>query len=91
MSSDPVWLWGVVILASAAGGDATLYQGQDAGSGDVLGSFKGAANVSNPVMFPRPVYCDRGLYLSIGSNITNVILLFKVVDNAEYPMGEVAP
>lgn len=69
-------LVGVVVLASAAGGGGTLYDGLDT-SGAVIGTFKGAANVSNAVILADPLPLSRGLYLGGTSNVTQVLVLFR--------------
>jgi hypothetical protein len=72
----PCDLYGLTVLASAAGGDVTLYEGQDASSGRKIGTYKGAANVTNPIMFSFPLPLARGLYVDIGSSITEVTVHF---------------
>jgi len=79
----PCLLYGVVVLASAAGGDATLYEGQDASSGRKIGVFKGGANLSLPIMLPKPLYAARGLYLDVGTSITEVLIGFEPVDEPQ--------
>src|SRR3990167_3793755 len=55
LTSEPAFLGGLVVLASVDGGDVTLYDGLDAGSGRLIGRFEGLANVSNPIIFPDAV------------------------------------
>ncbi len=80
--NGPCLLHGIVVLASAAGGDVTLYEGLDATSGHKVGTFKGGANLSNPVMLPAPRYCARGVYLDVGSNITEVQVGYTPIDES---------
>jgi len=74
ITNAPAYLHGLVLLASAAGGDATLYDGTDAGAGRKIGTFKGGANLSNQVVFYPPLPCERGLFLDVGSNVTEVLV-----------------
>jgi hypothetical protein len=69
-------LLGIDVLASSAGGDVTVYEGLDAESGRKVGTYKGAANVTNPIRFNPPLFLDRGLFLDIGTNITEVTAQF---------------
>lgn len=69
-------LYGIHIEASVAGGDVSLYEGLDTGSGRLLGIFKDNANNHEPKSFVPPVFLDRGLYVDIGSNVTAVTLFW---------------
>ena len=81
ISTEPCLLHGAVILASALGGDATIYDGHDATTGKSVLPLKGAANISNPIMFPEPVFLARGLFVDVGSSITSVAIIWE-------PLGE---
>lgn len=83
LSDTPAMFYGVVVLASADGGDVTIYDGLDAGSGRLVGRFEGLNNVSNPVLFPCPVPLDRGLFVDVGSNITEVLVLWRPLSTEE--------
>jgi len=74
VTSAAAMLHGVVLLASSAGGDATVYDGTDPNGGRKILTVKGAANVSNPVAFYPPLVCERGLYVDVGSNVTEVLV-----------------
>lgn len=66
------FLHGVILLASLAGGDVTIYEGQDVGSGNKIVTVKGAANRSCPIVWRPPLECDRGIYVDVGSNVAEV-------------------
>ena len=72
-------LYGLCVLSSAGGGDVTLYAGLDASSGRKIGRFEGANNQSNPIPFPKPIPCENGLYVDVGSNITEVLVFWSPV------------
>lgn len=82
----PVNVYGFIVLASVAGGDATAYNGQDANSGRKFATLKGSANVSNPIIFHRPVYFENGIFVDIGSNITEVTVIYETVDDDDHPV-----
>lgn len=69
-------LFGLHIEASTAGGDVSLYEGMDSGSGRLIGTFKENANDHDVLSFPVPIFLDRGLYVDIGSNVTAVTLFW---------------
>jgi hypothetical protein len=75
VSADRFELWGFVIVASADGGSATLYNQRSAEAEASLGTYKALANSPTVVMFPRGVELSRGLYVDIGANMTGVLVL----------------
>jgi len=72
LTNEPCLFYGAVILTSTTGGDATIYDGQDATSGKLVHTLEGIADQSTPVMWPKPLYFSRGLYVAVGSNVTEV-------------------
>lgn len=70
-------LHSVIILASAAGGDLTVYEGLDASSGRKVATVKGAANVSSQIRFSPPLLLARGLLVVIGSSITEATITWS--------------
>lgn len=72
ITNAPAYLHGLTLLASAAGGDVTVYDGADPGAGRKILTAKGAANVSLPIAFYPPLLCERGIYLDVGSSVTEV-------------------
>ena len=75
ITTHPALLHGLVLLCSTTGGDVTVYSGQDT-SGQKIGTFEGIADQSTPVMFAPPLECDSGLYVDVGSNVTEVLILW---------------
>ena len=69
-------LKGFVLLCSALGGDIVIYDGQDATSGRKVGTFKGLANASTPIDFGEGLRLERGLFVDVGSSVTEVLLYF---------------
>jgi len=70
-------LYGLTVNASQTGGDVSLYEGQDAGSGRLIGTYTGEGSISNPIMFPVPLPLERGLFVDIGENISYVTVIFQ--------------
>lgn len=73
ITTHPALLHGLVVLASAGGGAVTVYAGQDT-SGQKIGTFEGANNISNPIRFDPPLSCPSGLYVDVGSSISEVLI-----------------
>jgi len=67
-------LHGLVLLASADGGDVTLYDGTDPAGGRKIATFKGTAHKSKPIHFRPPLLCERGIYVDVGSSVNEVLI-----------------
>lgn len=72
---------GAVILASVAGGDASIYDGHEATSGNKVLTLKGDANISNAIAPPVPIRFGNGLFVDIGANCDEVTVFYS-------PLGE---
>lgn len=82
ITTHPALLLGVIVLASAGGGDVTVYEGQDATTGQKIGTFEGANNITNSMMFGPGLDCGRGIYVDIGSSISGVIVIWSPLGSA---------
>jgi len=72
VTPSPCKVYVAVILTSVTGGDATLYNGEEATSGKQVIRLEGIADQSTPVYFPGGVICLEGLYIDVGSDVTQV-------------------
>lgn len=79
VNEGPSLLFGLHIEASTAGGDVSVYEGNDSASGRLIGTFKDNLTNHEVKSFIPPLYCDRGIYVDIGSNITAVTILWLPV------------
>lgn len=73
----PAELGGLLLTASADGGDVTLYDGQNVNSGRKLFQVKGSANITDPLPMTVPIHCGRGIYVDVGSNITEADIIWR--------------
>jgi hypothetical protein len=64
------------LVPSAAGADATLYNGDNA-TGELIATLESAAKTGHKFRPPVPVYCARGLFIDIGSNVTGVFVMWR--------------
>jgi hypothetical protein len=64
------------LVPSAAGADVTLYDGENT-TGDTVVTIEHAAKTSHPFNPRRPIYCRKGLYVSLGTNVTGVLVLWR--------------
>lgn len=83
VNEGPTLLFGVIIEASTAGGDVSIYEGLDTSSGRLMSVLTELVTSRFPKTFPTPVYLDRGLYVDIGSNVTAVTLFWLPAPFAE--------
>lgn len=75
-TEGPVQLSAVVLLCSADGGSITLYEGRDTSAGRLICRIEGLDNVSNNVLFNPPIPCDRGIYVDVGDNVTEALIMW---------------
>lgn len=76
VSTEPVLLYGVIFLTSVTGGDVTIYNGQDAASGSQFARLEGTANVTNSFSPAKAILLDMGLFVDVGSNVTEVVVIY---------------
>ena len=72
ITKHAAWLHGVILLSEGNGGDATIYEGQDTVSGTKVVTIEGTADVSKPLRWNPALECDRGIYVDVGSGVTEV-------------------
>lgn len=77
ITNEPTLLWGAVILTKTTGGDATIYDGRDTTSGRKVIRLEGIADQSTPLMFPKPVMLALGLYVAVGTNVSEVLVVWE--------------
>jgi hypothetical protein len=60
----------------AAGADATLYNGTNTTGKKIVG-IQASAKTNRHFKPKVPIYCNKGLYVSIGSNVTGVLVQWR--------------
>lgn len=64
------------VVPSAADADVTFYSGENT-TGQQVVQIKEAA-ISGHAFWPAvPVYCRKGLYVDVGSNVTGVLVVWR--------------
>lgn len=64
------------LVPVAATDDSALYDSVSV-SGKLIVSLKCAAITGHPFKPPEPVYCERGLFVSIGTNVTGIFVQWR--------------
>lgn len=81
LSTGPCELVSAHLVVSAASTDTHLYDGKDT-RGDKIVTLEAAAATGHPFKPRVPVYCRRGLYVDVGTNVTGVFVQWR-----ELPRG----
>lgn len=75
-TDGPALLSAVLLLCSGGGGDITIYEGLDTSSGRMICRIEGANNVTNNILFNPPIPCPRGIYVDVGSNVSEALIMW---------------
>ena len=68
---------GVILAADGVGtADCTVYDGADAG-GRQFGTFRTPVSRSEPHRSPAPARFDAGIFVAVGANVEEVIVLYE--------------
>jgi len=69
-------LVGVYLVPSAAAADVTIYNGQS-NTGDIIAVVEEATKSTHEFEPPVPIYCRKGIYLVIGTNVTGCLVQWR--------------
>ena len=83
VSFRPCRLEGVVVNAASGGGSVTLYAGEDATAGRIIGTFKALNTVSMVQNIIPPLPCFDGIYAVLDANCENVTVFWSVISEVE--------
>jgi len=78
LSHGPCELLYAYLVVSAASTDSALYNGENT-SGDKIADLKSAAVTGHELKPPAPIYCDKGLYVDVGTNVTGILVQWRHV------------
>ena len=70
------------LTSAAAAGTATLYDGENT-SGVIIAILEATTNISQQIHFSKPVYCRRGLYVDVDSNVTGIFVQWRELGHKE--------
>ena len=66
------------LVVSAASTDTYLYNGTNA-TGDKVATIESAVVTGHEFKPPVPIYCNKGLYIDIGTNVTGVLVMWRAL------------
>lgn len=65
---------------SAASTDSSLYDGQNT-SGKLIVTLESAVVTNLPFAPPEPVYCPKGLFVDVGTNVTGIFVQWRELED----------
>jgi len=76
LREGPCELLYVAVVPSAATTDSAIYNGRSTSGRKIL-DLKVAVVASGEFRPPLPIFCDQGLYLDVGSNVSGIFVLWR--------------
>lgn len=76
LSCGPCELLFAYLVVSAASTDSYLYDG-DSDSGDLITPLVSATARGHPFSPKAPIYCRKGLYVDVGTNVTGILVQWR--------------
>jgi hypothetical protein len=64
------------LVVSAASTDSAIYNGADT-NGDKILALASAAVTTLPITPPVPIYCSKGLFVDVGTNVTGILVQWR--------------
>lgn len=64
------------LVVSAASTDTHLYDGTNT-TGDKIATLESAVVTGHEFRPPAPIYCNKGLFVDVGSNVTGVFVMWR--------------
>lgn len=82
LSHAPCELLYAYLVVSAASTDTHLYDGESA-SDDKIATLESAVATGHPFQPKESVYCRKGLYVDVGTNVTGVFVQWRDLGHKE--------
>ncbi len=76
ITPDACLFYGLIQLDAVAAAAVTVYDGRDASSGRLVGTFAVGAGDSKVRSLPAPLYLANGLYVALAANVTEVTVFW---------------
>lgn len=88
LCNEPTLLYGFVAVGRDIGWNFKIYDGRDATSGRLVCWIKGAEDISNPIMFPKPIMLPLGLYVDDIGDMEDLLVIWeRAPKSARYEKG----
>jgi hypothetical protein len=77
LAAKPCWLHFAYLVVSASTTDSALYDGTDTGGAKIV-DLKSAVVTNHEFSPPKPLFCQKGLYVDVGSNVSGIFVLYEM-------------
>ncbi len=78
LTEKPAELVSATLVPSAATTDSAIYNGRNA-SGDKVIGLKRATVDNLDFAPPVPIYCDKGIYVDVGTSVTGILVQWRAL------------
>jgi hypothetical protein len=78
LNKGPCELVCAYLVVSAASTDSALYDGTDTNGAKIV-DLKSAAVTGHPFKPKEPVYCAKGLYVTVGTTVSGIFVQWRVL------------
>ena len=86
INPGPAYIISAHLVASSAGAaTATIYDGHGT-IGSLKANLTAPQSASDPRTFIPPIYCEQGIYLDVGLNVTSVSIQFRQAGDLSTPI-----
>jgi len=79
VTAGPSYISGLLITPDGTADDVAVYNGQDDSPFGLFHTFHTGATISLRYEVSRPIYFNRGIYLSLGDHIQEVTIIWSPV------------
>lgn len=77
LAAKACWLHWAYLVVSASTTDSALYDGTDTGGAKIV-DLKSAVVTNHEFSPPKPVFCQKGLYVDVGSNVSGIFVQYEM-------------
>ena len=77
LAEKACWLHWAYLVVSASTTDSAMYDGHDT-SGRKIADLKSAVVTNHEFSPPKPIYCQQGLYVDVGSNVSGIFVQYEM-------------
>jgi len=77
LAEKACWLHWAYLVVSASTTDSALYDGHDTGGNKIV-DLKSAVVTNHEFAPPKPLFCQKGLFVDVGSNVSGIFVQYEM-------------